>query len=160
MIWDFPYSCRNNLANHRAPYLACVDRDIYRYIFRFCRVQWKPYRDPSVLFIAPFCLFCYHCSVSLYFAKYNCTFRSSVLFSFALLQLFLQFIGEFLLMCRVCCEMQKMSKLPTVYPRITLRVGFISWINFLYSWQVTGPRGPPENLHGYPGAWNTRNWLP
>ena len=110
--------------------------------------------------LPPFCLFCYHCSVSLYFAKYNCTFRSSVLFSFALLQLFLQFIGEFLLMCRVCCEMQKMSKLPTVYPRITLRVGFISWINFLYSWQVTGTRDPPENLHGYPGAWNTRNWHP
>ena len=28
MIWDFPYSCRNYLANHRAPYLACGDRDI------------------------------------------------------------------------------------------------------------------------------------
>ena len=27
MIWDFPYSCKNYLANHRAPYLACGDRD-------------------------------------------------------------------------------------------------------------------------------------
>ena len=32
MIWDFPYSCRNYLANHRAPYLACGDRDISGYI--------------------------------------------------------------------------------------------------------------------------------
>ena len=32
MIWDFPYSCTNYLANHRAPYLACGDRDISGYI--------------------------------------------------------------------------------------------------------------------------------
>ena len=34
MIWDFPYRelCRNYLANHRAPYLACGDRDISGYI--------------------------------------------------------------------------------------------------------------------------------
>ena len=32
MISDFPYSCRNCLANHRAPYLACGDRDISGYI--------------------------------------------------------------------------------------------------------------------------------
>ena len=44
-----------------------------------------------------------------------------------------------------------MSKLPTVYPRITLRVGFISWIYFLYSWQVAGTRDPPENLAWVPG---------
>ena len=27
VIWDFPYS-KDYLANHRAPYLACGDRDI------------------------------------------------------------------------------------------------------------------------------------
>ena len=32
VIWDIPYSCRNYLANHRAPYLACGDRDISGYI--------------------------------------------------------------------------------------------------------------------------------
>ena len=32
--------------------------------------------------LPPFCRFCYHCSLSLYFAKYSCTFRSSVLFLF------------------------------------------------------------------------------
>ena len=53
-----------------------------------------------------------------------------------------------------------MSKLPTVYPRITLRVGLISWIYFLYSWQVAGTRDPPENLARVPGRRNTRNRHP
>ena len=85
-----------------------------------------------------------------------------MLFCFASLPLFLRFIGEFLFMCRVCCETQfvKMSKLPTVYPRITLRVGLISWIYFLYSWQVAGTRDPPENLARVPGCRNTRNRHP
>ena len=28
VIWDFPYTAADYLANHRAPYLACGDRDI------------------------------------------------------------------------------------------------------------------------------------
>ena len=51
-------------------------------------------------------------------------------------------------MCRVCCETQfGWSKLPTVYPRITLRVGLISsWIYFLYSWQVAWYPGPARKF--------------
>ena len=42
-----------------------------------------------------------------------------------------------------------MSKLPTVYPRNTLRVGFISWIYFAYSWQVAGTRDLPGKLRTF-----------
>ena len=83
-----------------------------------------------------------------------------MLFCFASLPLFLQFIGEFLFMCRMFCEMQFvhvcMSKLLTVYPRITLRVGLISWIYLLYSWQVTGTRDPPESFESRAQKMNAR----
>ena len=81
--------------------------------------------------LPPFCLFCYHCSVSLYFAKYNCTFRSSVLFSFASLPLFLQFIGEFLFMCRVCCEMQFVWANYQLCTHVLLYV-LVSFLGFIF----------------------------
>ena len=77
-----------------------------------------------------------------------------MLFCFASLPLFLQFKVIFVHVLRVLWDAICMSKLPTVYPRITLRIGFISWINFLYSWQVAGTRDPPKNLAR---VRNTRN---
>ena len=109
MIWDLPYSCRNYLANHRAPYFVSLWWSRYLWL-HYCVVdiECDESRLGILLFFSlpPFCLFCYHCSLSLYFAKCSCTFRSSVLFCFASLPLFLQFIGKFLFMCRVCCETQ------------------------------------------------------
>ena len=91
--------------------------------------------DESRLGILPFfslprfCLFCYHCSLSLYFAKYSCTFRSSVLLCFASLPLFLQFIGEFLFMCHKACVVRR-----NLYEQITNCVPtyyFTCWFHFL-----------------------------
>ena len=111
--------------------------------------------------LPPFCLFCYHCSLSLYFAKYSCTFRSSVLFCFASLPVFLQFIGEFLFMCRVCCETQFVWANYQLCTHVLLYVlvSFLGFI-FLYSWQVAGTRDLPEKLARVPGRRNTRNRHP
>ena len=103
VIWDFPYSCR--LSSQSQSSLLSLWWSRYLWL-HYCVVDIFFVLVESVLFFAHFCLFCYHCSLSLYFAKYSCTFRSSVLFCFASLPLFLQFIGEFLFMCRVCCETQ------------------------------------------------------
>ena len=111
--------------------------------------------------LPPFCLFCYHCSLSLYFAKYSCTFRSSVLFCFASLPLFLQFIGEFLFMCRVCCETQFVWANYQLCTHVLLYV-LVSFLGFIFvcSWQVAGTRDPPEKLARVPGRRNTRNRHP
>ena len=111
--------------------------------------------------LPPFCLICYHCSLSLYFAKYSCTFRSSVLFSFASLPLFLQFIGEFLFMCRVCCETQFVWANYQLCTHVLLYV-LVSFLGLicLYSWQVAGTRDSPEKLARVPGRRNTRNRHP
>ena len=53
-----------------------------------------------------------------------------MLFFFASLPLFLQFIGEFLFMCRVCCELVRRN----LYEQITNCVPtyyFTCWFNFL-----------------------------
>ena len=96
--------------------------------------------------LPPFCLFCYHCSLSLYFAKYSCTFRSSVLFCFASLPLFLQFIGEFLFMCCVCCETQFVWANYQLCTHVLLYV-LVSFLGFIFyivgKSRVPGTR--PEN---------------
>ena len=74
-LGTFP-TAADYLANHRAPYLACGDRDIsgLHYcvvdIF-FVLVESDESRLGILPFFSlpPFCLFCYHCSLSLYFAK-------------------------------------------------------------------------------------------
>ena len=96
--------------------------------------------------LPPFCLFWYHCSVSLYFAKYSCTFRSSVLFSFASLPLFLQFIGEFLFMCRVCCETQFVWANYQLCTHVLLYV-LVSFLGFFIVGNA-GTRDPPKNFTG------------
>ena len=54
--------------------------------------------------LPPFCLFCNHCSLYLYFAKYSCTFRSSVGYFFWHDYLCFCKVGELLFKCRACCE--------------------------------------------------------
>ena len=148
MIWDFPYSCRLSSQSQSSLLRLWWSRYLWLHycvvdIF-FVLVESDESRLVILPFFSlpPFCLFCYHCSLSLYFAKYGCTFRSSVLFCF-ITAVSLQFIGEFLFMCRMCCETQFVW---ANYQLCTLRVGLISWIYFLYSWQVAGTWDPPENL--------------
>ena len=112
VIWDFPYSCRLSSQSQSSLLRLWWSRYLWLHycvvdIF-FVLVESDESRLGILPFFSlpPFCLFCYHCSLSLYFAKYSCTFSSSVVFCFASLLLFLQFIGEFLFMCRVCCETQ------------------------------------------------------
>ena len=124
MIWDFPYSCRNYLANHRAPYFVSLWWSRYLWL-HYCVVDIEC--DESRLGILPFfslppfCLFCYHCS----------PFRSSVLFCFTSLPLFLQFIGEFLFMCRVCCETQFVWANYQLCTHVLLYV-LISFLGFIF----------------------------
>ena len=105
--------------------------------------------------LPPFCLFCYHCSLSLYFAKYSCNFRSSVLFCFASLPLFLQFIGWVFVHVSETQFVWANYQLCT-HVLLYVLVSFLGFI-FSYSWQVAGTWDPPENLARVPGRRNTRN---
>ena len=145
MIWDFPLQ---KLSSRSQSSLLSLWWSRYLWL-HYCVVDIFSVlvvSDESRLGILPFfslppfCLFCYHCSLSLYFAKYNCTFRSSVLFSFASLLLFLQFIGEFLFMCRVCCEMQFVWANYQLCTHVLLYV-LVSFLGFIFC-IVGKSRGP------------------
>ena len=137
VIWDFPYSCR---LSSQSQSILKISLWWSRYLLlHYCVVDIffvlvesdeSSFRASFRSFLCPLlCLFCYHCSLSLYGLQSTVVLhRSFCVIFFASLPLFLQFIGDFLFMCRVCCETQFVwANSPTVYPRITLRVGF----NFL-----------------------------
>ena len=113
VIWDFPYSCRLSSQSQSSLLRMWWSRYLWLHycvvdiFFVLVESDESRFRDPSVLFFAPF--FAYFAITVVYLFIWQSTvvlLGSSVLFCFASLPLFLQFIGEFLFMCRVCCETQ------------------------------------------------------